>query len=215
MAKRETEGREQVTAVNCIMKGIGRKDAKEAYAKFKFLMTTAVRKAFEWPDVSGTAEWTPDAPNDLFRCHFIELLPNAPELKNKVLRLDAATIGDFQIQTKAKKEGKNSVKAQKRVVDVLCTVKFNGEDSLAFLEAYKVGANKNSEMLISFDPAPTQSELEGTRVDVQSGAKDGEQGNLPGTEPKPKTAAEKKADRDAERKRFADIRERTAKAKAK
>lgn len=212
MAKRESEGREQVTAVNCIMKGIGRKDAKEAYAKVKFQMNSAIRKAFEWDEITGASEWTPEPPHDSFRCHFIELVPNAPELKSKALRLDAASIGDFQIQTKAKKDGKNAVKAGKRVVDVLCTVKFNGEDSLAFLEAYKVGANKNSEMLISFDPAPTQSELEGTRVDVQSGAKDGEQGNLPGVAP---TAAEKKAERAAERERFARLRERTAKAKAK
>lgn len=209
MAKREMEGREQVTAVNCLMRGIGRKDAKEAYAKFKFHMTSAIRKAFKWPEITGASEWEPEAPHDSFRCHFIELVPNAPELKNKSLQLDAATISDFQIQTKAKKEGKNAIKAQKRVVDVLCTVRFHGEDALAFLEAYKVGANKNSEMLISFDPPPTQSELEGTRVDVQAGDKHGEQGNLPGTVP---TAAEKKAARDEERKKFADIRER-AKAK--
>lgn len=208
MSKRETEGREQVTAVNCIMKGIGRKDAKEAYAKFKFQMTSAIRKAFEWPEITGASEWEPEAPQDQFRCHFIELTPNAPELKGKALSIEASTISDFQIQTKAKKEGKNSQKAQKRVVDVLCTVRFTGESSLAFLEAYKVGANKNSEMLISFDPAPTQSELEGTRVDVQSGEKHGEQENLPGVAP---TAAEKKKQREEERAKFAELRERTKK----
>jgi|SRR6185503_854943 len=208
MAKRETEGREQVTAVNCLMKSIGRKDAKEAYAKFKFQCTRAIVSAFEWPDITGASEWEPEAPHDSFRCHFIELVPNAPELRSKSLKLDAATISDFQIQTKAKKEGKNAVKAQKRVVDVLCTVRFNGEDALAYLEAYKVGANKNSEMLISFDPAPTQSELEGTRVDVQSGEKAGEQGNLPGVAP---TAAEKKAERAAEREKMAQLRKRIEK----
>ena len=205
MARRESEGREQVTAVNCSMKGIGRKDAKEAYAKFKFQMTSAIRKAFEWEDIHGACEWEPEAPNDSFRCHFIELTPNAPELKGKAMNIEASTISDFQIQTKAKKDGKNAVKASKRVVDVLCTVRFTSESALAFLEAYKVGANKSSEMLISFDPAPTQSELEGTRVDVQSGEKDGEQGNLPGVAP---TAAEKKAAREEERKKFAELRER-------
>ena len=151
---------------------------------------------------------SPEAPNDSFRCHFIELTPNAPELKGKALNIEASTISDFQIQTKAKKNGKNAVKASKRVVDVLCTVRFTSESALAFLEAYKVGANKSSEMLISFDPAPTQSELEGTRVDVQTGAKDGEQGNLLEVVP---AAAQKKEARDAERKKFAEIRERAKK----
>ena len=97
MAKRETEGREQVTAVNCIMKGIGRKDAKEAYAKFKFQFTSAIRKAFEWEDIHGASEWEPEAPNDSFRCHFIELTPNAPELKGKALNIELFETGNFTV----------------------------------------------------------------------------------------------------------------------
>lgn len=208
----------KVTAVNCIMKGIGRKDSKESYAKLKFQMTSAIREAFEWNDISGASEWEPEAPNDQFRCHFIELMPNNPELKKFALRIDAATIGDFQIQTKAKKEGKNAVKAQKRVVDVLCTVRFHGADSLAFLETYKVNANKNSEMVISYDPAPQQGEFDGTRVvphtgEVIDGRKNQGVLQMPAVDenaPEP-TAAEKKKAREAERAKFAEIRERTKK----
>jgi len=47
-------------------------------------------------------------------------------------------------------------------------------------------------------------------VDTQTGEKHGEQENLPGVAP---SAAEKKAARDAERKHFAEVRERTNKAK--
>jgi len=208
---------EKVVAVNCIMKGIGRKDAKEAYAKFKFQLTSAIVKAFEWPDITGASEWEPESPNDQFRCHFIELNPNNPELRNHALNLDAATIGDFQIQTKAKKEGKNAVKASKRIVDVLCTVRFQGPTALAALESFKVNANKNSEMLIAYDLPPQQGEIDGTRVDVVSGevhaTEERRQAVLemqPG-EGEAMTAAQKKAQRDAERKKFAEIRERAAK----
>lgn len=206
---------QKVTAVNCIMKAIGRKDAKEAYAKFKFQMTSAIRDAFEWPEISGASEWEPEAPNDQFRCHFIEVNPNNPELKTHALRLDAATIGDFQIQTKAKKEGKNAVKAQKRIVDVLCTVRFQGPSALAMLEAYKVNANKNSEMLIAYDPAPLQGEIDGTRVDIVSGevhaTKEQRQAVLEMPIGEVPTAAEKKAAREKERAKFAEIRERAKK----
>jgi hypothetical protein len=208
---------QKLKCVNTIMKGIGRKDAMSAYAKFKFQLTSAVTKAFEWPDVAGVSEWTPDAPNDQFRCHFIEITPNNPELAKHVLHIEAATIGDFQVQKKAKKEGKNSRKAEKVVVDVICTVKFNGATSLAFLEQFKVSANKNSEMLIAYDPAPQQGEIDGTRVDVVTGdvhaTKDQQQRVLEmpsseGNKAEP-THAEKKAARQKEREKFAEIRERT------
>lgn len=160
---------EKLKAVNVVMKGIGRKDANEAYAKLKFQLTRSVVEAFDWPDVPSVSEWTPEAPNDNFRCHFIEIKPNNPELGNHALRIEAATIGDFQIQKKAKKEGANSVKAEKVIVDVACTVRFTIPTALATLESFKVHANKNSEMLIAYDRAPQQGELEGTRVDVVSG----------------------------------------------
>lgn len=204
----------KLKCVNVIMKTIGRKDAKEAYCKLKFQLTSAVIEAFEWPD-NHASEWTPEAPNDEFRCHFIEITPNNKELAAHGIKMDAATIGDFQIQTKAKKEGKNSVKASKRIVDVLRTVKFTEPDSLAHLEAFKVNANKNSEMLIAYDPAPQQGELDGTRVVPHTGEViDGRQPKLPGTEDgegKAPTAAEKKQQRADERARFAALRERTKK----
>lgn len=155
----------KVTAVNAIMKGIGRKDAKEAYAKFKFQLTKKIAEAFEWPDVAeSVGEWSPvDGANE-FRCYFIELTPNSDELAQHAMKIEAATIGDFQIQRKAKKEGKNSRKADKTRVDVLCTVKFTIETALATLESFKVRANKNSQMLISYDPAPVQEELDETRA---------------------------------------------------
>ena len=205
---------QKVTAVNCIMKSIGRKDAKEAFAKFKFQLTSAIVKGFEWPDITGASEWEPEAPNDQFRCHWIEITPNSPELREHTLHLDAATISDFQIQTKAKKEGKNAVKAQKRKVDVLCTVRFTAVDALAHLEAFKVNANKNSEMTIDYDPAPRQGDLEGTRVDVVSGEVHAtpEQRQavleMPMDEGNKPTHADRVKQKREEAKRFAELRER-------
>jgi len=202
----------KLKCVNVIMKGIGRKDAKEAYANFKFQLTSKVIELFEWPDISGASEWTPEAPHDQFRCHWIEITPNSSELASHAMKLDAATIGDFQIQKKAKKEGKNSQKAQKSVTDVLCRVRFNDPTALASLESFKVNANKNSEMLIAFDQAPEQGEIDGTRVDVVSGevhaTKEQQQAVLEIPMP---TAAEKKAQREAERAKFAELRERAKK----
>jgi hypothetical protein len=159
----------KVKAVNVTMKGIGRKDAKEAYANFKFQLTSSIVEAFEWPDISGVSEWEPEAPNDQFRCHYIELKPNSSELAAHTVRIEASTIGDFQIQKKQKKEGKNAVKAQEVVIDVLCKVRFNAPTALATLESFKVHANKNSEMTIAYDQATQQGEIDGTRVDVISG----------------------------------------------
>jgi len=211
---------QKVTAVNCILKSIGRKeDAKEAYAKFKFQCTRAIVSAFDWPDITGASEWEPGAPHDSFRCHFVEIIPNAPELRSHAMKLDAATISDFRIQTKAKKEGKNAIKAQKRVVDVLCTVRFNSPDALAYLEAYKVNANKNSEMLISYDMPPVQGEIDGTRVDVQSGEVHATEEQrqavleMPADEGNQPTHAEKVARKREESKKFADLRERAKKEK--
>lgn len=198
------------------MKTIGRKDAKEAFAKFRFQLTKAVLEAFEWDDVTGASEWTPDAPHDQFRCHFIELKPNNSELQNHTLRIEASSIGDFQIQKKQQKEGKNARKAEKVRVDVLCTVRFSIPTALATLESFKVNANKNSELLIAYDPTPQQGEIDGTRVDVQIGevhaTKEQRQAVLDmpaGEGNKAPTAAEKKAARDAEREKFAEIRKRT------
>ena len=160
---------QKLKAQNAIMKTIGRKDAKEAFAKFKFQLTKAVLEAFEWDDVTGASEWTPDAPHDQFRCHFIELKPNNSEMAAHTMKIEASTIGDFQIQRKAQKDGKNAVKAKKVVTDVLCTVRFSIPTALATLESFKVNANKNSEMLIAFDPNPQQGEIDGSRVVAHTG----------------------------------------------
>lgn len=154
---------EKVTAVNTIMKGIGRKDAKEAWCKVRFQLTTKIIEAFEWPEVpEQISEWTPEI-NEL-RCHFIELTPNNSELHNHKLRIEAATIGDFQIQRKKAKEGKNSRKAQKTITFVLCTIKFHLATALATLESYKVNANKNAEMLICYSLPAEQVEMGAPRA---------------------------------------------------
>ena len=211
---------QKLKAQNAIMKTIGRKDAKEAFAKFKFQLTAAVTRAFDWPDVSGASEWTPEAPNDEFRCHFIELTPNNSELAAHSLRIEAATIGDFQVQRKHQKEGKNSRKAEKVRTDVLCTIKFTTPTALATLESFKVNANKNSEMLIAYDPAPQQGEFDGARVDVVSGevhaTKEQRQAvlEMPEGEGSRPTHAEKLKAKREETARLAEIRKRIGKDKS-
>jgi hypothetical protein len=150
----------KVTAINVLVKGIQRKNAKEATAKIKFQLTKQISKAFEWPELpEGTSEWTPDV-NEL-RCHQIELTPNNEELYKHSFALECATIGDFQIQRKAKKEGKNSKKAQKTVINVICTITSGSPTALAQLESFKVNADRNAQMIVTYDPAPVQEEMEG------------------------------------------------------
>ena len=197
----------KVIAVNTVMKGIGRKDAKEAWAKVRFQLTSKIIQAFEWPDIpEQVGEWSPEI-NEL-QCHFIELIPNNSELAAHKLRIEAATIGDFQIQKKKKKEGKNSRKAQKTATFVLCTIKFNIPTALATLESYKVHANKNAEMLIAYDLPAEQVEMS----DDPQATEEQRQAVLEmpaGEGNKAPTAAEKKAARDAEREKFAELRKRT------
>lgn len=198
---------EKVTAVNMIMKSIGRKDAKEAYAKVRFQLTQKIIEAWEWPEVpEQISEWTPEI-NEL-RCHFIEVTPNNSELHSHKLRIEAATIGDFQIQRKKKKEGKNSRKAQKTITFVLCTVKFHLATALATLESYKVNANKNAEMLICYDLPAEQIEMsEGPKATEEQRQAVLDMAAGEGNKPAP-THAEKVAAKRKESERLAEIRKR-------
>lgn len=142
-------------------------------AKVKFQLTAKVTKALDWPEMpEGTAEWCPDV--DELISSLVEFTPNEQELRDKAIRIDASTIGDFIVVRKKKKAGKNSVKADKTVTEVICTIRFGDPTGCAKLEQYLQSAAR-SEMLVVYTPQPTQDELPGTRVDVQSGEVDGSQ----------------------------------------
>lgn len=140
------------------------RDKNGGRAKVKFQLTAKVTRALEWPDMpEGTAEWCPDV--DELKSSLVELTPNNEELKSKAVAIDASTIGDFIVVRKHKKVGKNSVKADKVITEVICTVRFADPTGCAKLEQYIQGAAR-SEMLVCYTPQPVQGELEGTRVDM-------------------------------------------------
>ena len=142
-------------------------------AKVKFQLTAKVTKALDWPEMpEGTAEWCPDV--DELKSSLVEFTPNNGEIKHAATSIDASTIGDFIVVRKKKKAGKNSVKAAGTITEVICTIRFADPTGCAKLEQYIQSAAR-SEMLVVYTPQPTQDELPGTRVDVQTGQVDGAQ----------------------------------------
>jgi len=200
--------------VNALLIGFGRKKDSSGWARVKFQLTAAVTKSLGWPDMpEGTAEWIPDV--DTLKASVVELTPNAPELAKHAMEFDCQTIGDFMVQRKKKKAGKNSVKADKTVTEVACLITFADPLGCAKLEQYKLSAAR-SEMTVTYTPEPTQDELPGTRVDVVSGevhaTKEQRQAQMEITEVNPApTAAEKKKQREVEREKMAELRKRIEK----
>ena len=160
------------TAVNALLVSTTR-DKNGGRAKVKFQLTAKVTKALDWPEMpEGTAEWCPDV--DELKSSLIEFTPNNEELRDKATSVDASTIGDFIVVRKKKKAGKNSVKDDKTITEVICTIRFADPTGCAKLEQYIQSAAR-SEMLVVYTPQPTQDELPGTRVDVQTGEVEGAQ----------------------------------------
>ena len=167
----------KLKAINALLVETKR-NKKGGFAKIKFQLTAAVTKALDWPDMpEGTAEWTPDV--DTLQARTLELTPNDITQKAHAVTMDITSIGDFMIQRKKKKSGKNSVKADKVITEVVCNVKFSAETGCAMLEQYILSAGR-SEMLLVYEPAPVQGELEGTRVDMSP--IDGRQSVIPEVE---------------------------------
>ena len=151
------------TAVNTLLVSVKR-TKKGGFANVKFQLTPKITKALDWPDMpEGTAEWCPDV--DELAAQNIEFVPNNPELNHNATSIEAQSIGDFVVVRKRKKEGKNSVKADKVITEVLCLIRFQDPTGCAKLEQYMQGA-KRSEMRVSYTPQPQQDELPGTRVNV-------------------------------------------------
>ena len=86
-------------------------------------------------------------------------------MRDKATSIDASSIGDFIVVRKKKKAGKNSVKADKTITEVICIIRFADPTGCAKLEQYMLSAAR-SEMLVVYTPQPTQDELPGTRVDM-------------------------------------------------
>ena len=151
------------TAVNTLLVSTKR-TKKGGFANVKFQLTSKITKALDWPDMpEGTAEWCPDV--DELVAQNVEFVPNNPELNHNAVSVEAQSIGDFVVVRKRKKEGKNSVKADKVITEVLCLIRFQDPTGCAKLEQYMQGARR-SEMRVSYTPHPQQDELPGTRVDV-------------------------------------------------
>jgi len=151
------------TAVNTLLVST-RRTKKGGFANVKFQLTPKITKALDWPEMpDGTAEWCPDV--DELAAQIIEFVPNNPELNHNAVSIEAQSIGDFVVVRKRLKEGKNVVKAQKHITEVLCLIRFQDPTGCAKLEQYMQGA-KRSEMHVSYTPQPKQDELPGTRVDM-------------------------------------------------
>ncbi len=194
--------------VNALLTSMGRKK-EGGWAKVKFQLTAAVTKSLDWPDMpEGTAEWVPDV--DELQATLVELKPNNEELAKHAMELDAASIGDFMVQRKKKKAGKNSVKADKTITEVVCKITFQDPLGCAKLEQYMQSAAR-SEMTVKYTPQPVQGEFDGTRVDVITGEvfateeqkKAVLEGDAPGL-----THAEKMADDKAHKARVKGLRDR-------
>ena len=154
------------TAANTLLVSTSR-TKKGGFARVKFQLTPKTAKALDWPEMpDGTAEWCPDV--DELAAQNIEFVPNNPELNHNSVSIEAQSIGDFVVVRKKKKEGKNSVRADKVITEVICLIKFADPTGCAKLEQYMQGA-KRSEMHVSYTPQPTQDELPGTRVDMSEG----------------------------------------------
>jgi hypothetical protein len=160
------------TAVNALLISVLR-NKNNGYAKIKFQLTAKITKALEWPEMpEGTAEWIPDV--DELKASLIELTPNNDELRAKSVSVDCLTIGDFVVQRKAKKDGPNAVKGEKKITEVHCKVTFSDPCGCAKLEQYLQSAAR-SEMLVCYTPQPVQGELPGTRVELSDGTNNGAQ----------------------------------------
>lgn len=118
-------------AVNTLLISTSR-TKKGGFAKVKFQLTAKVTAALEWPEMpEGTAEWCPDV--DEVMSDLIELTPNNPELRKNSVSIDASSIGDFIVVRKRKKAGKNSVRADKLITEVIATIKFTDPTGCAKL----------------------------------------------------------------------------------
>jgi hypothetical protein len=152
--------------VNALLLSVHR-NAKGGWANIKFQLTAAVTKSLEWPEMpEGTAEWMPDV--DELQATLVELTPNNEELAKHACEFKAVSIGDFQVQRKKKKAGKNSVKADKTITEVMCKIRFTDPVGAATLEQYIQSAAR-SQMSVHYMPQPVQGEIDGTRVDVVTG----------------------------------------------
>lgn len=190
------------------------RDKRGGSAKVKFALTPKVTKALEWPDMpEGTAEWCPDV-NELVAT-LVEFTPNNPELAKNATSVDATSIGDFVVVRKKKKNGKNSVKADKMITEVSCTIIFSDPLGCAKLEQYIQGAAR-SEMLVCYTPQPQQDELPGARVDMsppdaqmplQTPEAAAAVADIPTGEPPAPTHADKLAERKAESEKKRQARE--------
>lgn len=155
--------KKRFTAVNTLLVSTSR-TKKGGFAKVKFQLTPKVTAALDWPEMpEGTAEWCPDV--DELLSDLIELTPNNPELLKNATSTDANSIGDFIVIRKRKKAGKNSVRADKLVTEVIATIKFTDPTGCGKLEQYMQSAAR-SEMLVVYTPQPAQDELPGTRIDM-------------------------------------------------
>jgi hypothetical protein len=173
------------TAVNALLVSTTR-TKKGGFAKVKFQLTPKVTKALEWPEMpEGTAEWCPDV--DELQAELVEFTPNNDEMKSKATSINANTIGDFIVVRKKKKAGKNSVRADKVITEVICTIKFSDPIGCANLEQYILGAAR-SEMLVVYTPQAVQEEMPLVTEEQQQAVLDmpeGE-GEKPEPERKPK-----------------------------
>lgn len=155
--------KKRFTAVNTLLVSTSR-TKKGGFAKVKFQLTAKVTAALEWPEMpEGTAEWCPDV--DEVLSDLIEFTPNNSELARFAVSIDASSIGDFIVVRKRKKAGKNSVRADKLITEVIAIIKFTDPTGCAKLEQYMQSAAR-SEMLVVYTPQPSQDELPGTRVDM-------------------------------------------------
>lgn len=151
------------TARNTLLREVKR-TSRGGTCKFTFPLTPKVAKSLGWPELpDGTKGWSPE--DSELNATLIELTPNNEELKQHSMTLDASHMGSFAIIRKAKKKGKDSVKASEKITEVLCTVQFSDPEGAGKLERYIQNAAR-SEMLVCYTPEAVQDELPGTRVDM-------------------------------------------------
>jgi hypothetical protein len=174
----------RLIARNTLLRSVSRTPKTGGKAKFTFPLTPKIAKTLGWPELpDGTKGWSPE--NSELSATLIELKPNNEELKAVACVIDCQHMGDFQIIRKAKKKGKDSVKATEKITEVMCVVTFGDPLGCAKLEAYMLSAAR-SEMLVVYDPQPQQDDLPGTRVDM---TQDDGQMPLEGVSPTPEQAA--------------------------
>jgi len=194
----------RLIARNTLLRSVSRTPKTGGKAKFTFPLTPKIAKTLGWPELpDGTKGWSPE--DSELSATLIELKPNNEELKAVACVIDCQHMGDFQIIRKAKKKGKDSVKATEKITEVMCTVSFADPDGCAKLEKYMLSAAR-SEMLVVYTPQATQDELPGTQVDMSP---ESSQESLlaPESEQPSPTHAEKVAARKDESERKRKLRE--------